>query len=262
MNVATLSSRLNSPEIYAYADISSPGITITEDIPEPTGTRSVCGAELPPWQQDSIARHREQSINRLPVALLATRTGTYPPVLFAAFILVQERIDVLRPETTISIPRLIAQIRLSLSLQIKQLAEVLAVERPTVYAWIKEQSEPRPQKRIRLKQLYQLAKLWDELADEPLGKALTDVASDGLSILELLKQSEIPQSLIVDRFRNCWCQSTRWNSRTSTEEDLSQIAEEHGIETARVKEQNDQINLDREACRLGLTSCLRDRATQ
>jgi len=243
MNVATLSSRLNSPEIYAYADISSPGITITEDIPEPTGTRSVCGAELPPWQQDSIARHREQSINRLPVALLATRTGTYPPVLFAAFILVQERIDVLRPETTISIPRLIAQIRLSLSLQIKQLAEVLAVERPTVYAWIKEQSEPRPQKRIRLKQLYQLAKRWDELADEPLGKALTDVASDGHSILELLQQSEIPQSLIVDRFRGIVGAKVRGGTAAlQRRKTLSQIAEEHGIETARVKQQNDQID--------------------
>lgn len=243
MNVATLSSRLNSPEIYAYADISSPGITITEDIPEPTGTRSVCGAELPPWQQDSIARHREQSINRLPVALLAARTGTHPPVLFAAFILVQERIHVLRPETTISIPRLIAQIRLSLSLQIKQLAEVLAVERPTVYAWIKEQSEPRPQKRIRLRQLYQLAKRWDELADEPLGKALTDVASDGHSILELLRQSEIPQSLIVDRFKGIvGAKGLGGTAARQRRKTLSQIAEEHGIETARVKQQNDQID--------------------
>jgi hypothetical protein len=89
----------------------------------------------------------------------------------------------------------------SLSLQIKQLAEAISVERPTVYAWIKDQSEPRPQKRARLKELYQLANRWDELTNEPLGKGLTGVASNGYSILELLQQSEIPQSLVVDRFR-------------------------------------------------------------
>ncbi len=245
MNVVTWPNRCDLPEVYANTDISSPGITIAEDMVEPTGTCGVWEEEIPAWQQESIARRRQQSINRLPVALFMARTGTNLPVIFTTVpLLVQKPARAEPAEATVSVPRLIAQIRSSLSLQVTQLAEAIGVERPTVYAWIKEQSEPRPQKRIRLKELYQLARRWDEFANEPLGKELTEVASDGHTILEFLLQSEIPRALVVERFRAIAREKRRRQTVVPPEKtSLSQIAREHGIDMTRVSEQNDQIDI-------------------
>jgi transcriptional regulator with XRE-family HTH domain len=245
MNFATLLGRRDPPEVYANTDISSPGIAIAEDMPEPTGTRGVWEEEIPAWQQESIARRRQQSINRLPIALFMARTGTNLPVIFTTVpLLVQKPARAEPAEATVSVPRLIAQVRSSLSLQVTQLAEALGVERPTVYAWIKEQSEPRAQKRTRLKELYQLAKRWDELANEPLGKELTEVAPDGHTILDFLLQSEIPRALVVERFRAiARAKGSRQTVAPQGKKSLAQIAQEHGIDMTRVSEQNDQIDI-------------------
>jgi transcriptional regulator with XRE-family HTH domain len=147
-------------------------------------------------------------------------------------------------EATVSVPRQVAEIRVSLSLQIKQLAAVLHVERPTVYAWINEQSIPHPQKRMRLRTLYELAKYWDELAPEPLGKSLTEPALDGPSVFELLQQAEIPQPLIRGRFERISSGRIRKGTVELQEKrTLTEIAEKHGVEWARVKEQDGQIDI-------------------
>lgn len=240
-----------SREIYASRNISSPGICIMDVWPEPTGARTaweeklpVWEEELPAWRQESIARRREDSINRFSAALARARTSIAPAVVLANVIELARATPAHPPVATISIPQLIAHIRGSLSLQIKQLAEALGVERPTVYAWIKEESVPRPQKRTRLQELYQLAKRWDELTNQPLGRALTEVGSDGRSILEILRRPDTPQALVVERFRGIV--SVRARAQTAPRQvrkSLVQLAREHGIDTERVKEQNDAIDI-------------------
>lgn len=244
MSLATSSNRLRIPQFLACGAISSPGIALTEVLPEPTGTRAIWGREIPVWQQNILARRREQNIVLGFAAILTTHTGTVRPVAIFPTISFEKSTRVRSLHTTASVPGQVAQVRASFSLQIKQLAEVLNVERPTVYAWIKEQSEPRPQKRSRLRQLYQLAKCWDSLAIEPLGKALTEVASDGCSILELLQQSEIPQSLIAERLRGIANTRARGEAGASPrKKSPAQIAEERGIEMARVREQSGKIDI-------------------
>ncbi|MBM4090962.1 MAG: hypothetical protein FJ276_16295 [Planctomycetes bacterium] len=245
MTVATLVGRRELPEIYANADTSSPGIVIHEHMPEPTGIGGSWEEDLPAWQQADIARRRQQNLSRLPVALIMARTGTNPPVVFVTTYLVTSKpARSERADATVAVSRLVAHVRSSLSLQIKQLAEVVGVERPTVYAWIKEQSQPRPQKLVRLKGLYQLAKCWDEFASEPLGKAITEVARDGYSILDLLLQSEIPHAIVTDRFRAI--ARARGQAQTADirgRRTLAQIAREQGIDMKRVKQQNDQLDI-------------------
>lgn len=245
MSATKLASRFDRPEIYANTDISSPGHVIEEAIPEPTGVGPGWEELLPAWEQGAIARRREQNISRLPVAFLMARTGTNAPVAFATVLCRVQKATIAEDVgPTLPVPRLIAQIRSSLSLQIKQLAEVLNVERPTIYAWIKEQSVPRAQSRRRLRELYLLAKRWDELAPEPLGKALTEIGSDGRSVLDSLLQSDIPHTFILDRFRaivrdRAHAQAAKPRHKKS----LSQLAEEHGIDMSRIKPQDAQLDV-------------------
>lgn len=243
MSAATLPTRPGLPEIYAYTDISSPDISIPEEMPEPTGTRFALEEERPVWQQSSLTRRRQQPINQLHDALFTTRTG--PVVVFPPVTILVHKLPQTEPaEPTVSVSHLIAQVRGSLSLQITQLAAILGVERPTVYAWIKEQSEPRPQKRTRLKELYRLARRWDELSNDPLGRALTDVGSDGHAVLDFLLQSEIPHALVAHRFRAIARARGRNRAAASQEKrTVAEIAEEIGIDMTRVSEQNDQIDI-------------------
>jgi transcriptional regulator with XRE-family HTH domain len=244
MSAAILTSNRRLPEIYASTGISSPGFAITEQLPEPTGTRLAWEEDLPVWQQRSFALQRQQSVNPSPAAVFITRTGTGPIVVILPItVLIQKPSRVESAEPTVSVSRLIAQVRSSLSLQIKQLAEVLGVERPSVYAWIKEESQPRAHKRARLKELYQLARRWDELSNEPLGKALTEVTPDGYSALDFLLQSEIPHALMIERFKAIARARAHNQAAIPKRKSLSQIAQEIGIDVTRVKDRDDQIDL-------------------
>lgn len=244
MSAAIWTGNRRLPEIYAGTDISSPGFAITEQMPEPTGTRLAWEEDLSVWQQRSIARQRQQSVSPSPAAVFITRTGTGPIVVILPLtVLIQKPSPIESAEPTVSVSRLIAQVRSSLSLQIKQLAEVLGVERPTVYAWIKEESQPRPQKRARLRELYQLARRWDELSNEPLGKALNEVTPDGYSALDFLLQSEIPHALVVERFKAIARARVHNQAATAKGKSLSQIAQEIGIDVTRVNDRDDQIDL-------------------
>lgn len=47
-----------------------------------------------------------------------------------------------------------------------------------------------------------VARRWDELANEPLGKELTEVAPDGHTILDFLLQSVLPVAFVDDLSRD------------------------------------------------------------
>jgi DNA-binding transcriptional regulator YiaG len=94
---------------------------------------------------------------------------------------------------------IIAAIRSSLSLQIKELAEILRVQRPTVYSWIKNEVEPSPTNRERLQYLYRIARKWKQLCNLPADSLIRSTGADGHSVLELLKADEVDQTAIIKR---------------------------------------------------------------
>jgi DNA-binding transcriptional regulator YiaG len=94
---------------------------------------------------------------------------------------------------------IIAAIRSSLSLQIKELAEILRVQRPTVYSWIKNEVEPSPTNRERLQHLYRIALKWKQLCNLPADSLIRSTGADGHSVLELLKADEVDQVAIMKR---------------------------------------------------------------
>lgn len=94
----------------------------------------------------------------------------------------------------------IACIRSALSLQIKELAEVLRVQRPAIYSWINGDVEPSAANRKRMQQVFRLASEWRRRCDLPADRLVRASGTDGQSVLDLLKADEIDDADIVRRF--------------------------------------------------------------
>jgi len=82
-------------------------------------------------------------------------------------------------------------IRLQFGIGTKHLAEALAVERPTVYAWQKEESKPQDKRRERIETLLELARYWKSLSERSLGKRAFEALEDGLSVMDVLKEDAL-----------------------------------------------------------------------
>ncbi len=99
-----------------------------------------------------------------------------------------------------SMDEIIATIRGSLSLQVKELAEILRVQRPTVYSWIKDEVEPSASNRDRLQQLYRIALRWKSFCRLPAERLIRWVGADGHSALDLLRGDNIDEVEVGRRF--------------------------------------------------------------
>lgn len=106
------------------------------------------------------------------------------------------------PHVAPSLSRRVAAIRHYLSLTITDLARVLRVERPTVYAWIAETSRPHDQNLVRIWRIYELACAWRSLSTKPLGKLIREPVG-GASLLDLLSSANLPTAQIREVLRSC-----------------------------------------------------------
>ncbi len=120
----------------------------------------------------------------------------------------------------------IATIRTAFPFQISQIAEILGVSRPTIYAWISEGQRPQPRCRARLNQVYGLAEFWNRQSNLPLpAQALTSPDETGASLLEMLKAETIDVPAIRTRL-NCLQIGTR---RTISAPSIADLARKYGI---------------------------------
>lgn len=88
----------------------------------------------------------------------------------------------------------------TLSLNVSELAEVLGVSRPTIYAWSEGGNAEEPN-RQRLAALKELAQEWESMCSEPLGTLLRDRSEGGTRILDLIKAPELPVAEIKETFK-------------------------------------------------------------
>ena len=94
----------------------------------------------------------------------------------------------LGPQYLTDVPAIVAHIRTELSLSITDLATMLDVQRPTIYAWLRGDSQPQQRNIDRLKFLYRVSNRWAKLAGRPLGRQLRHAfGENGKSLFELLK---------------------------------------------------------------------------
>lgn len=94
----------------------------------------------------------------------------------------------------------LANVRAIFGFSAKQLADVLRVSRPTIYAWIDGTTEPREHNRERINLLERLAMAWQERSSETLNRHLNSRLWCDRTLLELLSASSIDQGSVTEAF--------------------------------------------------------------
>lgn len=138
---------------------------------------------------------------------------------------------------------IIAAIRSSLSLQIKELAEILRVQRPTVYSWIKNEVEPSQTNRERLQHLYRIALKWKQLCNLPADSLIRSTGADGHSVLELLKADEVDQAAIMNRLEGLATQRRKMKREADEKRPTADaLAQSLGLEPDDISDQQEFID--------------------
>jgi hypothetical protein len=162
---------------------------------------------LPVWRVASIvlkAEHaaldatwndfQEGSGSVYPLAHLVQSATTSP---YATW--VRLSIPTTTPDTGASTAQMLNAIKSDLSFNITELAELLDVERPTLYSWLAEKSLPHPINRDRLGTLFMVALAWRKLSKQPLGILRRHFFESGKSLLDLMKLNPLPLSEVKAR---------------------------------------------------------------
>lgn len=100
-----------------------------------------------------------------------------------------------------SVAEMIALIRSVLSANVTEMASILRVERPTVYAWASGRTLPHGDNVRRLQKIFQFAAYVMGKTAVPLGKLIREPSQDGLSIVSLLSEETIHDERVYSRFR-------------------------------------------------------------
>ena len=100
-----------------------------------------------------------------------------------------------------SVAEMIALIRSVLSTNVTEMASILSVERPTVYAWASGRTTPHGDNVRRLRKVFQFASFLMGKTSVPLGKSVREPSQDGISIVDLLSEETINDERIYARLR-------------------------------------------------------------
>jgi|GEM_PF-2700472 len=96
---------------------------------------------------------------------------------------------------------ILATIRSAFPLQISQIAEILGVSRPTIYAWLN--NEQQPQSLTKLSQIYALAEFWNDRCNLPAPEKTFELPdSVGVSLIDMLKAPSINVATVKNRLED------------------------------------------------------------
>jgi len=92
-----------------------------------------------------------------------------------------------------SVPSQVRMILDSFGLSKSDLAKILGITRPALYAWLDGKSEPNVENIKRLKTMYDIIKTWPDTQRQPLFHAYIErpIAGNSLSLIEMLSASSI-----------------------------------------------------------------------
>jgi transcriptional regulator with XRE-family HTH domain len=98
--------------------------------------------------------------------------------------------------------RMLAVIRAAFGTNVSQTARVLRVERPTIYAWLREEATPRLVSLQRLLKLYALAREWSRYSEQPASRVLHQPLVDNRSLFELLQEDPLREFVVSQQLRS------------------------------------------------------------
>jgi len=119
----------------------------------------------------------------------------------------------------------IIAIRRYLSLNISDLATTLRVARPTVYAWLRGESEPHGPNLARIQSLYSIGRDWRARSDRPVGPFLKTLTSDGSTLFNQLSEEDLDLTNIYKAFE----QIRSSMSSASNRQSISEMARSRGL---------------------------------
>lgn len=100
-----------------------------------------------------------------------------------------------------SVAQMLINIRSSFGVGVSQLAKFLRVERPTVYAWLHSQNDPRGDNRSRIETVWKIAQLWTSRGLPANAGALDQIVMDGQTICNLLEDEPLRDFVIEKAIR-------------------------------------------------------------
>lgn len=122
----------------------------------------------------------------------------------------------------------VAGIRHYLSLNMTELAAVLNVGRPTVYAWASVSAAVKPKHRYRVDAIYELARYWRSLSSVPMGLLVRESLPGGRSMIDLLSAED----LNVETVQKAMLQIKEQQDRIEKPLSATQIAAKAGFKLA------------------------------
>lgn len=132
----------------------------------------------------------------------------------------------------------LARVRANLSLQIAELARILRVERPTIYAWTRDENIAlRAENAERLARLEEVALAWHRLATLPIGNLVRQRSASGESVVSLLEQERYAEATELLRAIAASA-GTRPPRRVAS---IRETLEKHGLES-KIRATRDEID--------------------
>jgi len=90
----------------------------------------------------------------------------------------------------------LAGIRRYFAVNVTDMAKILRVGRPTVYAWLRDDPTLRANHARRIDEVYGLARKWRSMSNTPIGDFITRSLGSSESLLDLLSAKTLDQSAI------------------------------------------------------------------
>jgi transcriptional regulator with XRE-family HTH domain len=129
-----------------------------------------------------------------------------------------------RDQEPLTLQETLAAIQHYFSLNIKELAQILGVSRPTIYSWLRAEQEPQATNLARIAELHSLTRLWQKISIRPIGAPVRTPVVGERSLLQLFAEDELNRELIAMSFEKIGRLSTR------AQEAKKQTARSHNLE--------------------------------
>jgi aryl carrier-like protein len=140
-------------------------------------------------------------------------------------------VDTLKPIVilTDSVVSMLAKVKSVFALSVSDLAKVLEVERPTIYAWMAARATPHTFNLERLKGLFNLAKQSEQFLASLPNKQIKQLQIQDTSIIELLSQPVIAKDLFVAGLESIKMSIDQDVNKQKSKVSLKEMAKKYGI---------------------------------
>ena len=143
--------------------------------------------------------------------------------------------------TPLDVRRQLAFVRHYLSLNTTDLSKVLLVERPTVYAWLDGKWDPKHENKGRIRKLYQVARTWQEISKQPIGKLLREPAESDASLMDHLVRNSL-EGAAINRVLGLIGEMAERKEKTKRVHSVREIAKQRGFKALTSTQEDERFD--------------------